>query len=74
MERARKAAKKKENLFKNSEYLLDCIQHKPKWMGVVAVQNELCKNHWTGDKWNIISTTYRANRNTPKDGGICKSA
>lgn len=72
MERARKAAEKKENLDKNSDDLLDCNQHKPKWMGV-AVWNELCMNHWIGAKWNIVSTAYRANRYTQK-GGICKSA
>lgn len=32
-----------------------------------------CRSHRTGDKSNKMSTTSRASRNAPKDGGICKT-
>lgn len=68
MVRAREAAMNKAG----SENLLDCIQYKPTWMGD-DVWKDLCINHWSGEKWNHKSAVARANKNTEKNGGICKS-
>lgn len=37
------------------------------------VWKDLRRNHWSGEKWKHKSDVARANKNTKKNEGICKS-